>query len=844
MAKKGVEELSRFTMSNIQLRDSKGNIDPTSLKDWEKHVTQVKKALESATNGIVHVTNKIDEMGQAWATFTVPRSMAGTATPAFNSILGQIETQYEYLSGSLSRDPYQFIPKVEKYRNIVFHRDMHGTLSKSMAKDVMSSDAIGGEAVLDPTKQHIDRMRFSFPVSEQDWADELKKTKGNELKARTNLSKRFVTQKLKEAIIQSNISGSRQKDKEEEKKRRDEEKEDRINKRQSLRYFALIITTLTAIADITRRILTATIARGYEIKKDSVDAKSVGVTYGQAREYSTQERVMGLDKGTFLKALQSLESAVGDITNLDSNAVKELAKVLNSDTVQLIYGGLGKSNPERLMQLILDTYFKRGQQGINSAGINVGRYSAERELATALEKAGMTELADILRNMFYANDSGLYKGRISMDDPTKSYMALATAYTDGLTPAQYRKASELGDTLSQLSEKFNLLKQNLETGLLIALEGIINRINNWDIGKSEKEKINDIRTNRYLNKKAKTEMEDLAELSTTQAKQLITEAKLNPEELNSKKPSKAFQDFLRTDKGRRVALLWRTAEVAKDKAKLAQENLDKEWTEDKIPFQASDFTTAGIQVSVGKDYANWYQKKSGEFMNYSELESAYAKKHGVFSFDNALKGKVFPTALVNETYEYLKTKLVDKFTSEDGDRGAGEAVFKNFVTEKDGRQLTKLEVIQKALDWRNGSWLSDSEIFEIAVKGAMNGDAESWGLSGAGAVSMNKYIQEERRDEAESFALSQVLLQTASQSSAWADVLADKLVKSFKATSFEYDPKTGRTKFVLDVNLKNDGKEQRTITFDAETSATDTVTTGSLDFVVNNSKISESNMGG
>jgi hypothetical protein len=837
MARKSSEELSRFTMSNIRLRDSKGNIDPTSLKDWEKHVAQVTKALESATNGIVHVTNKIDEMGQAWATFTVPRRMEGVATPAFNSILGKIETQYEYLSGSLLKDPYQFMPKVEKYRNIVFHKDMHGSLSKSMAKDVMSSDAIGGEAVLDPTKQHLDRMKFSFPVSEQDWADELKKTKGDELKARTNLSKRFVTQNLKEAVKQSNISGEIQKDKEEEKKRRDEEKEDNINKRQSLRYFALIITTLTAIADITRRILTATIARGYEIRKDSVDAKSVGVTYGQAREYSTQERVMGLDKGTFLKALQSIESAVGDITNLDSNAVKELAKVLNSDTVQLIYGGLGKSDPERLMQLILNEYFKRGQKGINSAGINVGRYSAERELATALEKAGMAELAEILRNMFYANDSGLYKGRIGMGNPAKDYMALATAYTDGLTPAQYRKASELGETLSQLSEKFNLLKQNLETGLLIALEGIINRINNWDIGKSEKEKINDIRTNRALNKKAKADMEDLAELSTEQAKQLITEAGLNPEELNSKKPSKAFQDFLRTDKGRKVALLWRTAEVATDKAKLAQKNLDKEWTDGKIPFQASDFTTAGVQVSVGKDYANWYQIKSGEFMNYDELGSAYAKKHGVFSFDNALKGKVFPTALVNETYEVLKAK----FNKEHGD--AGEAVFKNFATAKDGRQLTKLEAIQKALDWHNAK-LSDSEIFEIAVKGAMNGDAESWGLSGAGAVSMHKYIQEERRDEAENFALGQILLQTASQSSAWTDVLADKLVKSFKATSFEYDPKTGRTKFILDVNLKNDGKEQRTITFDAETSATDTVTTGSLDFVVNNSRISESNMGG
>jgi hypothetical protein len=44
------EELTRFYMSNTELKDSAGNVDKSALKDWNAQVRQMTLALESATN--------------------------------------------------------------------------------------------------------------------------------------------------------------------------------------------------------------------------------------------------------------------------------------------------------------------------------------------------------------------------------------------------------------------------------------------------------------------------------------------------------------------------------------------------------------------------------------------------------------------------------------------------------------------------------------------------------------------------------------------------------------------------------------------------------------------------
>ena len=531
------EELTRFYMSNKELKDSAGNVDKSALKDWNAQVRQMTSALESATNGLVKVIKTIDANGNALATFDVKRSQAGNAQPTFDRVLGNIETRYDYKAKSLSRDPYDAgLNKTENFRRISFHKSFHGALAQKTAKDAVA--AVGGTAVPDPSKKMKDRMKIDFAVSENEWNQALQNAGGDATKATTSLSGKFARRNLKQAEKYSDDVQANQKEKDEErqkgKEERDkerqkgkEEREAKANRRKVLHWLTIAVSFLAGIADIARRILTASLARASEIKKEQVDAKSLGISYTSAREYKAQETAMGMKEGTFTSAIASLQSAFGDVTHLDDNALGELAKVLKGDVVEAINNGLGRSDPEKLMNTILNTYYERGQSGINSIGQQVGRYQAERELATALEKAGLNDLADVLRNMFYTNDTGIYKGRISNDDSFADYMGLATAYTMGYDAIDNRHFAELGQVVDSVKSKFESLKDGLNKLVLDSIGGLIQKIDNWDIGKSAEEKLQDTRTNLQLNAAARDRLQNSANIARSQYTQMFSEAGVN-----------------------------------------------------------------------------------------------------------------------------------------------------------------------------------------------------------------------------------------------------------------------------------------------------------------------------
>jgi hypothetical protein len=330
---------------------------------------------------------------------------------------------------------------------------------------------------------------------------------------------------------------------------------------------------------------------------------------------------MGLRQGIFTSAIGSLQSAFGDITNLDEGALSELAKVLQGDVIEAINQGLGKSDPQKLLGLILDTYYKRGEQGINSIGQNVGRYQAERELSTALEKAGLTDIADILRNMYYTNDTGIYQGRVDSNNAFQSYMNLITSYTNGLTAVDYGHASELGQVIDDLKKKFNELKENLETGLLKALGRVITQLWNWRIGQSAEESLQTDANNRELNQQALayvTQRQSLAKVSLESMlkKRGINILSLSPTvtDIDSFKEYLAklgnsselldpnntdvqrLLQFLQTPEAEDFYASFLEYETASSLKKQAETNLAS--TGD-IPYQPADFTPKGFQTRAG-----------------------------------------------------------------------------------------------------------------------------------------------------------------------------------------------------------------------------------------------------
>ena len=631
------EELTRFYMSNKELKDSAGNVDNSALKDWNAQVRQMTLALESATNGLVKVIKTIDVNGNALATFDVKRSQAGNAQPAFDRVLGNIETRYGYQAGSLAIDPYAAgLNQTENFRRISFHKSFHGALAQKTAKEAVA--AVGGTAVPDPSKKIKDRMKIDFAVSENEWNQALQNAGGDVTKATTSLSGKFIRRNLKQAEKYSDDVQANQKEKDEERQRGKEEREDKSNKHKMLHWLTIVVSFLAGIADITRRILTASLARASEIKNEQVEAKSLGISYTNAREYKAQETAMGMKEGTFTSAIASLQSAFGDVTHLDDNALGELAKVLKGDVVEAINNGLGRSDPEKLMKAILNTYYERGQSGVNSIGQQVGKYQAERELSTALEKAGLNDIANILRNMFYTNDTGIYKGRISNDDSFADYMGLTTAYTMGYGAVENKHFAELGAVVDSVKSKFQSLKDSLNKLVLDSIGGLIQKIDNWDIGKSAEEKLKDTRTNIQLNANARDRLQNSADIARSQYTQMFREAGVNvadfgikgvntideflaftntsegqywnPEGEQEKEAYNNLVQFLNTEQGNKAIKLVHYTQTAEKKAKQADEAYKKGLKTGKVAYNKADYTASAIATDMKKNLKEaWFSNE-------------------------------------------------------------------------------------------------------------------------------------------------------------------------------------------------------------------------------------------
>ena len=823
------EELTRFYMSNTALKDSAGNVDKSAIKDWNAQVRQMTSALESATNGLVKVIKTIDANGNALATFDVKRSQTGNAQPVFDRVLGNIETRYGYQAGSLAIDPYSAgLNQTENFRRISFHKSFHGELAKKTAKDAV--EAVGGTAVPDPSKKMKDRMKIDFAVSENEWNQALQNAGGDVTKATTSLSGKFTRRNLKQAEKYSDDVQANQKEKDEERQKGKEAREDKANKRKMLHWLTIVVSFLAGIADITRRILTASLARASEIKKEQVEAKSLGISYTNAREYKAQETAMGMKEGTFTSAIASLQSAFGDVTHLDDNALGELAKVLKGDVVEAINNGLGRNDPEKLMKTILNAYYERGQSGVNSIGQRVGKFQAERELATALEKAGLNDIANILRNMFYTNDTGIYKDRISNGDSFTDYMGLSTAYTMGYDAVDNKHFAELGQVVDSVKSKFQSLKDSLNKLVLDSIGGLIQKIDNWNIGKSAEEKLRDNRTNIQLLADARNRLQNSANIARSQYTQMFREAGVNvadfgikgvnttdefltfintsegqywsPKGEQEKEAYNRLVQFLNTEQGDKAIKLVHYTQTAEKKAKQAAEAHIKGLKTGKVDYNKADYTASAIATDMKKNLTEaWF---SNEF---SAVNLLYRSGRG----DNARKA-LYTNQDVWE--EYKRTFLPGNPMTYETALASGEA---NSLTnalydrakasykssnkwDKEKKKMGKEALVKQAL--KDGVLTNDD------VEGLVSQNAPAtsgWGIStDAMSIIRDSLITRGLKEFSEQAAVNNILSEALKLQEA-KDFIAKHNTEVIVATVGGYSEKEGKVNVVLTV--KNGDKD-------------------------------------
>ena len=836
------EELTRFIMTNVTLKDKEGNVDKSFLKDWKTQTDAMTRALNSATNSLLKVVTRIDKDGNAFSTWYVPRNQKSNALSAFNQKLLDFETKYDYKAGSLSLDPYTKIKNESDSRIITFNKSFYGVHSKKVLKDIVNE--LGGIAELNPTKKRKDQMKIDFPVSEYAWQEELAKTDGDVSKAKENLKNAFIRKNLKPAVKYSDDVLSERKEKEEEreeerkeKEKREEEKKEEKEKKQSrvslLGKIAIIAKVLATVADITRRILTATLQRAGEITKERQDAVSNGTTHEKVRQYYTTEGAMGMGKGTILEGMQELKSGLGNLANLDTNMLSELAKVLRSDIINGIKLGEAGTNTENVMKQILDAYYKQAQRGVNSLGQQVGVRNAEIEMAGALDKAGLRKLAEVLRSMFYANDTGIYKDRVTNFD---SFNSLSPHYTNGLTEVDNKYASELGQSINALKQRFNDLKENLEQGLLISLGNLINQINNWDIGKSEKEKTEDNRTNSVLLRKARTQYTNRAENASKRANKIVKDAGIDlsafgkhgtdistfvgymfsedfqtDEELGritdeQKETIKKFKQFLITAEGEEVIKAMIEAEYALDFANKADKAYKKGMKTGDFNYDISGYTDGAYQSAIQDDITTLLSDvaTNGKKQEVLKKKSLILLSNFFHADRNGLSEDILQYKLAQQGLSEQQT-YKDIINNGSNSSRLTNALYDSLdETRKTvkwweiGKRKKKEAIVLKALE--------EGVLTEDDVKKAQLSLVRD--IKGSGLVSIDHepYLAEKTTEEYTKDIGLRTIFEEQLQIQKVQDIISKYKAENLSASVGNYNPNTGEVLFTL--NLKTDKGEK------------------------------------
>ena len=534
------DDYVKITLSNKGIRtnplDANANLlpdilDKGTLSDLDKHLRAIKQTILSASNFTAYFNEnmkKINEVtGEMVQSFFVRKSDLTNVVSALkrkDTELSKGKTYFDFnnldekgqpTSASIS---YLEDMKVEDVKMLTLKRKRAGKIAQSLAGEAVH-DYLGGKAYFSsPKDRDAEKMSFDIPVTESDInaLGGMKEAKKHYSKILTSVLKDSESTKYSSAETKSRKEDEeekerKEKEKEKEKKDREEKAESKESRRKTLRTLSLVIASLTAIADIARRILTATLIRVSEAQATSVNAHNLGMSYYKARGFNYQDLAHGLEEGTTMSAISDIQSQFGDATNINDKSLAILARVMGASVSDLVKSGLGGKEPDKLLESILNSYFNNFLNGKNSLGQSVGREQAMRELTTSLKEVS-PDIAKIFARMADEYMYGLNKGSYS---DYSGFMGLHKVYNSGLNDADFLRFKELGQAVDDLSSKFKNLKDNLLAKLTPALANFISWADKLDIGKSSKEIITD-------SKEARKKLNEVAQKSYEQSNSILS----------------------------------------------------------------------------------------------------------------------------------------------------------------------------------------------------------------------------------------------------------------------------------------------------------------------------------
>ena len=278
----------------------------------------------------------------------------------------------------------------------------------------------------------------------------------------------------------------------------------------------LLYAEVLVIGNTLRRILTTIVGMAKEtvkVRADSVEAHNMGMSYQAYRANNYLDLAHGLEEGTRNQGIADLQASFGDITNLNMGAIEKLAPVLGSGIVREINNGLGRDNPEQLLNQIMNAFFEQYREGRNHLNQFVGKDQARKELVTAIQQVSPS-IAKELAMMIDTAEYGKYAGLFSSVESYDKLLGKTTGRY-GLTDADIGVFKEVGTEVSEVTSKMKILADTMKNEVVVGLSGFIQWFNNFldKISSSEnkveneakafawfKQKEGGIRSNRELTK--------------------------------------------------------------------------------------------------------------------------------------------------------------------------------------------------------------------------------------------------------------------------------------------------------------------------------------------------------
>lgn len=488
-------------LSLLQKADSSGAYDPQTLDLFVKSAEAYEREIKRVFGSVVRTVKEIDAVtGQAIRTMYIPKELEHQA-------IGVIEAVKLQRSGAGANDSNIALQTAQAHL-LETTREIKGAKAQMYAKEELLS--VGGTVKHTPGSANKDLMTTYVPVMDSELNNLSAKDRASYIRGLTPLSNRASiaeqkkrtideTEKLEEERITEAVRRKKMTDrenarytaqnekafnreiKEREKEEREEEKEKIQSRKAMVGKIGKIATAVTALLDVTRRILTSVLSFGSEVSRDTTKARTLELGYSAIRNATYLDTALGLGEGTTLQAQEDLRSKFGNTAKIDTESLKWLAMVMGDEVATMVQSGLGGENPAKLMERILDDFFKRQQAGQDQYGNYVGQDKARRALVTLLDSVS-PNIARVFERMI---DEQSARGGIT------SYRDLQARYlpaSGGLGGAEWEQIKLLGDEANNLKAEFKNLSTIIKGSLLLSIQGLVGWIKGLGLGKTAEEK--------------------------------------------------------------------------------------------------------------------------------------------------------------------------------------------------------------------------------------------------------------------------------------------------------------------------------------------------------------------